>query len=158
MPYYSGVAGLSESVGRCVPRSLTSINIHTLFQKTKFQVEFFEYFFYLVEVTGIEPIFSEPKSDVLPLDDTSIITLSQQLVLFLRELSDILGASPLASPGHILMELLCYNLHFPPVILCSLLLFFQGSVQASVGFVVCQKQYGCYQIRNCSCSVNRYLQ
>lgn len=25
-----------------------------------------------VEVRGIEPLFSEPKSDVLPLDDTSI--------------------------------------------------------------------------------------
>lgn len=29
----------------------------------------------IVVVTGIEPIFSEPKSDVLPLDDTTIISL-----------------------------------------------------------------------------------
>lgn len=33
------------------------------------------YLSYFVVVTGIEPIFSEPKSDVLPLDDTTIISL-----------------------------------------------------------------------------------
>lgn len=31
------------------------------------------YLSYFVVVIGIEPIFSEPKSDVLPLDDTTLI-------------------------------------------------------------------------------------